>query len=311
MTRPRQVLPGCFYLVTRRTAQQQYLLYPDATTRNAFRFCIERAATEHGIDVIGYCAMSNHYHAVIFDRYGNYPRFLELFHLLIARSMNTRWGRKDSFWSATQTSVVLLPNVETIVDKLAYTFTNPVKDLIVEDMSEWPGASGYRAFLSGKAVRATRPQFFFKGRNGTHPARVELQLVIPPELGDPDRFRARVQKAVELRLLELAWEREQAGTRCVGLAVALARTWRYIPDEPVARGGRATTISPTFASKERELRAYILAVRADFLDDYRAARELWLAHKKCEFPVGTYWLARHARVRVGEALIGPVVLLRG
>ena len=41
---PRQVLPRQFYLVTRRCAQRQFLLRPDAATNNAFLYCLIVAA---------------------------------------------------------------------------------------------------------------------------------------------------------------------------------------------------------------------------------------------------------------------------
>ena len=58
---PRPVLPRQFYLVTRRCAQRQFLLRPDAATNNAFLYCLIAAALRSEIDVLLPCAMSNHY----------------------------------------------------------------------------------------------------------------------------------------------------------------------------------------------------------------------------------------------------------
>ena len=71
---PRPVLPRQFYLITRRCTQRQFLLRPDAATNNAFLYCLIDAAVRGEIDVVLPCAMSNHYHAVIYDRAG--PRDL-------------------------------------------------------------------------------------------------------------------------------------------------------------------------------------------------------------------------------------------
>ena len=90
---PRPVLPRQFYLVTRRCAQRQFLLRPDAATNNAFLYCLIAAALRSEIDVLLPCAMSNHYHAVIYDRAGRYPEFIEHFHKLLARSQNALRGR--------------------------------------------------------------------------------------------------------------------------------------------------------------------------------------------------------------------------
>jgi len=67
------------YLVTRRCAQRQFLLRPDTDTNNAFTYCLIEAAQRCQVEVVLPCALSNHYHAVIFDRWGRYLAFLEHF----------------------------------------------------------------------------------------------------------------------------------------------------------------------------------------------------------------------------------------
>jgi len=61
MSRPRQVLPGEFYLVTRRCTQRQFLLRPDAETNNAFAYCLAEAAQRFDIDMLLPMAESNHH----------------------------------------------------------------------------------------------------------------------------------------------------------------------------------------------------------------------------------------------------------
>ena len=51
MTQPREVLPGQFYLLTRRCTQRQFLLRPDPDTNNAFTYCLAVAAQKYDIDV--------------------------------------------------------------------------------------------------------------------------------------------------------------------------------------------------------------------------------------------------------------------
>ena len=57
---PRQVLPGQFYLLTRRCTQRQYLLRPDRDANDTFLYCLAEAAQRFGIDVILPSTMSNH-----------------------------------------------------------------------------------------------------------------------------------------------------------------------------------------------------------------------------------------------------------
>jgi hypothetical protein len=102
--------------------------------------------------------MSNHYHAVVFDRYGRYPEFVEHFHKMFARSQNALRARWENFWSCEPVCVVKLVGREAVLDKLVYTVytaTNPVKDHLVERVHHWPGVNGLPALLAGRPMRAT------------------------------------------------------------------------------------------------------------------------------------------------------------
>jgi hypothetical protein len=90
------------------------------------------AALRCDIDVLLPCAMSNHYHAVIYDREGRYPEFIEYLHKLLDRSQNALRGRWENFWSCEQTCVVKLVDREAVIDKLVYTATNLVLDHVVD-----------------------------------------------------------------------------------------------------------------------------------------------------------------------------------
>jgi hypothetical protein len=72
------------------------LLRPDPATNNAFTYCLIEAAQRCQIEVLLPCALSNHYHAVLFDRWGRYPEFTEHFHKLVARSQNALRGRWEN-----------------------------------------------------------------------------------------------------------------------------------------------------------------------------------------------------------------------
>ena len=67
MSRPRQVLPNSFYLITRRCTQRQFLLRPDEETNNAYLYCLIEAAQRFSIELVMMCAMSNHHHTIVFD----------------------------------------------------------------------------------------------------------------------------------------------------------------------------------------------------------------------------------------------------
>src|ERR1041384_5872522 len=164
---PRQVLPRQFYLITRRCTQRQFLLRPDDATNNAFLYCLIHAALRCEVDVLLPCAMSNHYHVVVYDRLGRYPEFIEHFHKLLARSQNALRGRWENFWSSEQTCVVRLIDRDAVLDKLTYTATNPVQDHLVDRVHHWPGVNGLAALLAGRCLRARRPRPLFPAHGPT------------------------------------------------------------------------------------------------------------------------------------------------
>src|SRR5689334_16912554 len=161
MTLPRPVLPGQFYLVTRRCTQRQFLMRPDDATNNGFIYCLGEAAQRFEIDVLLPVAMSNHYHAVVYDRFGRLPQFTERFHKMFAKCQNALRGRWENFWSSEQVCVVRLVEPEDVITKLVYTATNPVKDHLVERVHHWPGVNGLAKFLRAEPFHAERPRHFF------------------------------------------------------------------------------------------------------------------------------------------------------
>jgi hypothetical protein len=290
---PRPVLPGQFYLITRRCTQRQFLLRPDHSTNNAFLYCLIDAALRCEIDVILPCAMSNHYHAVVFDRVGRYPEFIEHFHKLFARSQNALRGRWENFWSSEQTSVVRLVGREAVLDKLVYVAANPVLDHLVERAHHWPGVNGLPAFLADRRLRATRPLHFFR-RDGSMPASIELALTIPPELGTPAEVRAELRDRVRAVEAERAAERARTGGRVLGRRAVLAQPWRGQPTSVEPQ----RNLRPSVASRNKWARIEALLRNRMFLLDYVSARERWLDGMASVFPPGTYWLRRFASVPV-------------
>jgi putative transposase len=295
MSLPRQVLPCQFYLLTLRCTQRQFLLRPDDATNNAFRYCLIEAATRCQIDVLLPCAMSNHYHAVVFDRWGRYPEFLEHFHKMFARSQNALRGRWENFWSSEQVCVVKLVGREAVIDKLVYTATNPVKDYLVDRVHCWPGVNGLAALLGGRPLRATRPWHFFRP-DGPMPDTVELRLTIPPELGPEAELLAELRERVCMVEADCAAARQRTGRRVYGRRAVLAQSWRGHPESREPR----RNLRPQVASQCKWARIEALQRNRSFVQDYLRAREHWREGVSVVFPPGTYWLRRFAQVAVAD-----------
>jgi putative transposase len=293
---PRQVLPRQFYLITRRCCQRQFLLRPDSATNNAFLYCLIDAAMRCEIDVLLPCAMSNHYHVVIYDRAGRYPEFIEHFHKLLARSQNALRGRWENLWASEQTCVVNLADRDAVIDKLVYTATNPVLGHLVERAHQWPGVNGLAALLTGRQLRATRPRHFFRPR-GPMPDVLEMSLTIPPELGPAAAVLAELRERVHVVELERAAERQRTGGRVLGRRAVLAQSWR---DHPASCEPRRN-LRPRVAARSKWPRLEALLRNRVFAVEYADARTRWRDGAPAVFPPGTYWLRRFASVPVLQA----------
>ncbi len=292
---PRQVLPRQFYLITRRCTQRQFLLRPDAATNNAFLYCLIAAALRSEIDVLLPCAMSNHYHVVIYDRAGRYPEFIEHFHKLLARSQNALRGRWENLWSREQTCVVKLVDREAVIDKLVYTASNPVADHLVDRVHHWPGVNGLGALLAARPLRATRPLHFFRP-DGSMPDTLALPLRLPAELGPTATVLSELRDRVRAVELERAAQRARTGGRVLGRRAVLAQSWR---DAPASLEPRRN-LRPRIATRSQWPRIEALLRNRAFAVDYADARERWRNGLPAVFPAGTYWLQRFASVPVLE-----------
>ena len=290
---PRQVLPNQFYLITRRCTQRQFLLRPDPETNNAFTYCLIEAAQRCEISVLLPCAMSNHHHTVIYDRWGRYPEFVEHFHKMFARSQNALRGRWENFWSSEQACVVQLVDRQDVIDKLVYTATNPVKDHLVDRVHHWPGVNGLRALLTGRPLRAKRPQHFFR-RDGAMPGAVEMRLTLPPELGPAAAVLEELRQRVAVVEEAMAVERQRTGGRVLGRRAVLQQSWRAQPRSTEPR----RNLRPRVAARSKWSRIEALLRNRAFVVAYKTAREGWQTAAAVVFPPGTYWLRRFANVPI-------------
>ncbi|MGE0401644.1 MAG: hypothetical protein AB7T06_33390 [Kofleriaceae bacterium] len=273
-----------------------FLLRPDEETNNAFLYCLIVSALRFNIDLLMMCAMSNHYHSVIYDRDGRLPEFLEHFHKLLARSQNCLRGRWENMWAPEQTSVVQLVTRGAVIDKMVYTATNPVKDALVDRVHHWPGVNGYSALVFNRTLQATRPRHFFRA-NGPMPEVVELALSIPESLGPSadlvEEFKARVLHVEQ----SCADQRRASGRGVLGRRNVQKQDWWEAPTSFEPR----RVMSPRVAAVNMWARIEALMRNREFVRSYARARADWLNGLEATFPVGTYWLRRFANVPLAGA----------
>ncbi len=289
----RSVFGKSFYMVTRRCTQRQFLLRPGEETNNNFRYCLAEAALRFDIEVIVTCAMSNHHHTVVFDRWGRINQFTEHFHKMFAKCQNLQWGRSENLWDNAPVSKVKLINQRDVMAKIVYAATNPVKDFLVDTVAHWPGVNSFHALVDDKPMRASRPRHFFRA-DGPMPEEVTLHCVIPPELGDAEAIRRTLRERVAKIENHFKQRRARTGRGVLGRQRVLRQSWRESPTSLEPR----RAIRPRVAAKSTWARIEALQRDRQFLIDYAAARLAWLAGKPAVFPAGTYWLQRFAGVTV-------------
>jgi putative transposase len=292
MPLPREVLPGRTYMITRRCTQRQFLLRPDPATNNAFIYCLAVAVQRSGVLPLFTAAESNHHHTGIHDPFGTYPDFLEHFHKLLAKCMNSLRGRWENFWSSEQTSVVRLVDPADVLDKMVYGLTNPCKDNLVARVTDWPGVNSFEAMLAGETLTATRPDHFFR-EDGPMPATVTLTFSRPPEFDGMSReeFAGMLRARVEAVEAEAEDRRRATGARVLGRQAILDQDWW---DSPTSHEPRRE-LNPRVAAKDKWSRIEAVQRNKEFGNVYRRAFESFRKGiKDVLFPAGTYWLRRFA-----------------
>jgi putative transposase len=196
-------------------------------------------------------------------------------------------------WSTEETCIVEVVSAEDVLDKLVYIATNPVKDGLVEKVHHWPGPKFVQALLSGQSIKATRPRHFFR-EDGSMPEEIELVLKLPDHFEGKEAFLAELKRRIAEVEEQHARERQQSGRRVVGRRSILRQSWRESPTSHQPR----RNLRPRVAAKDRAERIATLQRNKQWRAEYECARQLWLAGFDVEFPYGTYWLRKFARVAV-------------
>jgi len=259
----------------------------------AFVYCLAEAANRFGIRVMCVLAMSNHYHAVIHDPYGTYPRFIEHFHKMLAKALNALFGRFEALWASEQTSVVELVDAADVWRLMLYALLNPVEADLVTRAADWPGVTSLHAMLSGTTMKVKRPRWFFD-KEGKMPAQVELELHRPPGLEhlSQEAWAAKLREAVAAKEAQLAEKRGRR--RVLGRKRVLAQSPFDRPAGHEPRRG----LKPRVAAKNKWRRIEALRRNRAFLVAYREAFERRRAgDRDVVFPAGTYKLVQLGLVR--------------
>tara|TARA_R110002096_G_scaffold44524_2_gene119694 strand:+ start:2785 stop:3675 length:891 start_codon:yes stop_codon:yes gene_type:complete len=291
--KPRQILKGTTYLLTRRTTQRMFLLRPSKAVNACIRYCLALAQKRSGVAVHSVVFLSNHYHIIVTDTNGQVPVFTEELNKLLARALNCHHGRWENFWSAgDQTSHVALTTEFAVMAKTVYALANPTQAMLVSHGKDWPGV---RLFRKGGA-RAIKPKFFFRSEEvgGKLPDELVLTLT-PPPIGRQEQLCDDVvQKAVSAREKQLRDRASEKRRRFLGVAAVKAQNIYRSPQSHAPKRG----MNPRIACRDKWRRIEMLARLASFAESYKEKRTEFIAGAvDVVFPAGTYQMTRQFGAR--------------
>ena len=278
MTKPRCILPGVVYLLTRRCSERRFFLLPDPVVRQVFEYLLGLLATQYGIAIHAYVVMSNHYHLVVTDTEGRMPDFQRDLNSLLARAINRHRGRWEAFWDRESYSGVKLLEDGDVISKMAYTLANPVRARLVEHATEWEGATSV-GMPFGRARVIVRPDKFFRD---SMPETVELVLTRPA--GFEGLSDAQVLERVRVDVARREGMHAEKG-KALGMKRVRAQGWASSPDTVAPR----RQMNPTIAGRNKWARIEALQRAKEWLMAYYDALAQFVSgEREVEFPRGTW-----------------------
>jgi putative transposase len=260
---------------------------PDPEVETIFEYCLGEAAGRYSITLHGWIAMSNHEHLSIRDNLGNFPAFLAHFHKLLAKCLNHHWGRCENVFATEQPSAVWCVEPADGFDKLIYLLVNPVADMLVDRVAEWPGASSWLQTVTGVSKTVTRPLGFFP-EHSSMPETVTLRaekLAGFEHLSDAE-WSAKVVAAVVARERKIRELRRRTGRRVFGREAVL----RARPTDTAVTVEPRRGLRPQLACKNKQRRVHEALVLKAFRYAYGVALKALRGGVRALFPEGTYKL---------------------
>ena len=294
MTRPRRHIEGQSVMLTRRCRDRYFFLRPGKDVNSITRYEFSKAANRYGLEIHGLMVMSNHPHIIATDYRADRSDFMRDSMSGIAKNGNKLHGRSGSFWDEKRYNDVILLDQDALEEKLLYVWLNPVEAGLVKRAEDWPG---YKILPDdwGKKVKIPRSGV----HNERNPEYIEFVAQPPPGY---EEMTLEEVKAHFNALLKEAENEIGARFRKIGKKFMGIKKIRKIdPFEQPKKEEEKTELTPMFASKNRQNMMRAIEIYKTFIDEYETKRQRWQLGKKVEFPCGTIWLKKHARVKCQES----------
>ena len=149
MRAPKSYFPNTVIFVT-CSLEQGILLLPNPLCKLLILSCLGLAQKHHPIKICHYFVSGNHIHFIIYvENPDDIRGFFERFKTESAFRLNSLLGRRQiSVWCKGFDSPTIL-DPETVVDRIAYIYSNPSKDNLEDSIDRYPGLNSWQAFNQG------------------------------------------------------------------------------------------------------------------------------------------------------------------
>jgi REP element-mobilizing transposase RayT len=275
--------------VTNRTVQRRLLMTPNKKLREITLGALGRAQRRYGVVIHAFVFLSNHYHLLVsVDSAEQLSAFVGYFEAKLAKEIGRLTDWRDKVWARRYQAIVVSNEEAAQVARLAYIFSNGVKEHLVPHPRDWPGASSARALLEGKPLRG-----IWNDRTGEYNTRMR---------GKPFRLADyAMEETVELSPLP-CWVEESEPTRRERMQEIVAAIVEEATADPermraILRGVKPTdrprpakrTPAPWFHCASRAVRRELMRAYSEFLGAYRdAADALKRGELTAPFPDGCF-----------------------
>jgi putative transposase len=135
----RVIVPGVAVHVVQR-GNHQVDVFHTSRDRQIFLKILARQADQHGVEIIGFCLMTNHYHAIcVPERVDSLALALGRTHQEYSRWHNVQLGQTGYLWQGRYRSCPL--DEGHLWNALCYIERNPVAANLVKNAWLWPWSS--------------------------------------------------------------------------------------------------------------------------------------------------------------------------
>lgn len=147
---PKLFIPNKPYLITSRTESGLYFI-PTEFMNDILMGILATAAQRYEVDVCHYYWTTNHFHLILIPRMTNaIPKFMKYIKQESSHAINRLLGRRRrTVWCARYDSPIVL-TASSIAKYIAYTYTNPEKDRIIDSIDNFTGVSSWKRYKHKK-----------------------------------------------------------------------------------------------------------------------------------------------------------------